>query len=217
MICINALAEGGIARQCGRLCACEPAMKRIIPTLLPMLLCLLLICLCARLPGLPLGPVPITLQSLAVILAGAVLGPWRGGLVALVYLLLGGLGAPVFAGGASGWESFSAPSAGYLLSFPLVATLCGALVWRCMAAGRPARPLILFACGLGSSLALVHPLGVAGLMRALDIGLAQALMIDLRFWPGDVLKNTIMALLATAAHRRWPGLRGGPASTAAGG
>ena len=168
---------------------------------------MLLICLCARLPGFAIGPVPITLQSLAVILAGAVLGPWRGGLVVLVYLLLGGLGVPVFAGGAAGWQTFAAPSAGYLLSFPLVAALCGALVWRQMPDGRSARPWMLFACGLGSSLLLVHPLGVAGLMRALDIGLAQALLIDLRFWPGDVLKNSLMALLATAAHRRWPQLR----------
>ena len=184
-------------------------MKRILLPRLPMLLCLLLICLCARLPGLPLGPVPITLQSLAVILCGALLGPWRGGLVALAYLLLGGLGAPVFAGGAAGWQTFAAPSAGYLLSFPLVAALCGALVWRQMPDGRAARPWMLFACGLGSSLLLVHPLGVAGLMRALDIGLVEALRIDLRFWPGDVLKNSVMALLATAAHRHWPGLRGG--------
>lgn len=178
-------------------------------SLLPMLSCLLLICLCARLPALAIGPVPITLQSLAVILAGAVLGPWRGGLVVLLYLLLGGLGLPVFAGGGRGWASFAGPSGGYLLSFPLVAMLCGALVWRWMPAGQAARPLRLLACGLGSSLLLVHPLGVAGLMHALDIGLAQALLIDLRFWPGDVLKNTLMALLATAAHRRWPHLRAG--------
>lgn len=178
-------------------------------TLLPALCCLLLVCLCARLPAFAVGPVPITLQSLAVILAGAVLGPWRGGLVVLLYLLLGGLGLPVFAAGARGWASFAGPSGGYLLSFPLVAALCGALVWRWMPVGQAARPLLLFACGLGSSLLLVHPLGVAGLMRALDISLAQALLIDLRFWPGDVLKNSVMALLATAAHRRWPQLRAG--------
>lgn len=183
-----------------------PAVSRHA-TLLPALCCLLLICLCARLPAFAVGPVPITLQSLAVILAGAVLGPWRGGLVVLAYLLLGGLGLPVFSAGGSGWASFAGPSGGYLLSFPLVAALCGALVWRTMTVGTAARPLLLFACGLGSSVALVHPLGVAGLMRALDISLAQALLIDLRFWPGDVLKNSLMALLATAAHRRWPQLR----------
>lgn len=209
MICIKPGLPGapGAGSVGGRL-PCGPAVFRAL-SLLPMLSCLLLICLCARLPAFAIGPVPITLQSLAVILAGAVLGPWRGGLVVLLYLLLGGLGLPVFAGGGRGWASFAGPSGGYLLSFPLVATLCGALVWRWMPAGQAARPLRLLACGLGSSLLLVHPLGVAGLMRALDIGLAQALLIDLRFWPGDVLKNTLMALLATAAHRRWPHLRAG--------
>lgn len=186
-------------------------MKRLAP-LLPMLLCLLLVCVCARLPGLPLGPVPVTLQSFAVILTGALLGPWRGGVSVLGYVVLGGLGLPVFSGGAAGWGAFAAPSGGYLLAFPLVAALCGGLVWRVMPPGRRPRPLLLFACGLGSSLLLVHPLGIAGLMRALDIGLWQAVMIDLRFWPGDVIKNTLMALLATAVHRRWPGLRAGHAA-----
>lgn len=176
---------------------------------LPVLPCVLLICLCARLPALQLGPVPITLQSLAVIGCGALLGPWRGTLAVLLYLALGLAGAPVFSAGASGWDVLSGASAGYLLSFPLVALLCGALVWRWMPDGRKARPLLLFACGLGSSLLIVHPLGIAGLMRALEVPLGQALLIDLRFWPGDVLKNAAMALLVAAAHRRWPGLRAG--------
>lgn len=64
-----------------------------------------------------LGGIPITGQSLAVLLVGLLLPfPWGGGAV-LLYLLLGGLGLPVFAEGGSGWSSFSGGSGGFLLAF----------------------------------------------------------------------------------------------------
>lgn len=176
-----------------------------------------LIVVAARLPALPLAPVPVTLQSLAVMLAGALLGPWRGAAAVLLYLLSGLAGLPVFAGGASGPAVLHGPSAGYLAAFPLAALLCGALVRRVPDDGRPGRGLLLFACGLGSSALLLHPLGIAGLVRALDISVAQALAIDARFWPGDVLKNTLLALLvggwrkARRAPRPAPGAPPPPA------
>lgn len=122
-------------------------MNRVV-RLLPLLLGVGLIVLCARLPALPLGPVPVTLQSFAVILAGAVLGPWRGAVAVLLYLGLGLAGAPVFSGGAAGVAVLNGASAGYLLAFPLLALLGGGLVWRVMPAGSVPRPLWLFACGL---------------------------------------------------------------------
>ena len=183
-------------------------MNRVV-RLLPLLLGVGLIVLCARLPALPLGPVPVTLQSFAVILAGAVLGPWRGAVAVLLYLGLGLAGAPVFSGGAAGVAVLQGASAGYLLAFPLLALFGGGLVWRVMPAGSTPRPLWLFACGLAGSVLVLHPLGIAGLVRALEITPLQALSIDLRYWPGDVLKNALMAVLASAVHRRWPGLRRG--------
>lgn len=69
--------------------------------------------------------VPITLQSLLVILVPAILGWKAGTAVVLVYLLAGGLGAPVFAYGTSGWERFTGSTGGFLLAFPLAAILSG--------------------------------------------------------------------------------------------
>tara|TARA_Y100000385_G_scaffold285389_1_gene345214 strand:- start:1139 stop:1717 length:579 start_codon:yes stop_codon:yes gene_type:complete len=69
--------------------------------------------------------VPITLQSLLVILVPAILGWKSGTAVVLVYLLAGGLGAPVFAYGTSGWERFTGSTGGFLLAFPLAAILSG--------------------------------------------------------------------------------------------
>lgn len=70
--------------------------------------------------------IPVTLQSLAVVLVPVLLG-WRRGLMLVVgYLLLGGLGLPVFAGGSSGWAKFQGTTAGFLLAFPIAAVAAGA-------------------------------------------------------------------------------------------
>jgi biotin transport system substrate-specific component len=75
--------------------------------------------------AVPMVPVPMTLQSLAVVLAGLI-GGWRIGLAAvLLYLAAAGLGAPVLAGGKGGWDALSGPTAGYLAAFPIAAFFCG--------------------------------------------------------------------------------------------
>ena len=77
---------------------------------------------------LPFTPVPITLQTLAVLLSGAMLGPLYGTISMALYLIVGALGLPVFAGGASGIGSLLGPSGGYLLSYPLAAFVIGMLM-----------------------------------------------------------------------------------------
>jgi biotin transport system substrate-specific component len=69
--------------------------------------------------------VPITLQSLLVVLIPAILG-WKSGTAAvIIYLIAGGFGAPVFAYGTFGWERFTGSTGGFLLAFPLAAMLSG--------------------------------------------------------------------------------------------
>lgn len=71
------------------------------------------------------GELPITPQSLLMVLWGVLWG-WRVGTAsALIYLLVGGLGAPVFAGGASGWTHFGGSTAGFLFAFPIGALVVG--------------------------------------------------------------------------------------------
>ena len=74
-----------------------------------------------------IGPVPITGQTLGVLLIGAAYGSGLGGLTLLAYLTVGGLGFGVFAGGGAGWSHFTGASAGYLVGFPFVAALIGHL------------------------------------------------------------------------------------------
>src|SRR3989338_2599379 len=77
---------------------------------------------------LPFTPVPITLQTLMVLLSGAVLGAYYGGLSMIVYLILGAIGLPVFAGGSSGIPALLGPTGGYLLSYPVAAFVVGKMI-----------------------------------------------------------------------------------------
>ncbi len=73
----------------------------------------------------PLGPVPFSMQTFFVLLAGFVLGPARGALAAGLYLAAGLIGLPVFAGGTSGLGRLLGPTGGFLLSYPLHAAVAG--------------------------------------------------------------------------------------------
>lgn len=78
----------------------------------------------------PMHPVPMTLQSLFILLAGLVLGPKDGFLAVVAYLLAAVTGLPVLSGGASGLEPFTGPTAGYLYVFAPVAFMAGRLTQR---------------------------------------------------------------------------------------
>ncbi len=73
----------------------------------------------------PLQPVPVTGQTLCVLLVGAVLGSRRGALAVLTYLAQGAMGLPVFAGGTGGLARFAGPTGGYLIGFVVAAFVVG--------------------------------------------------------------------------------------------
>lgn len=73
-------------------------------------------------------PIPITLQTIIVLLSGAMLGANYGALAMIIYLLLGVIGLPVFAGGSSGIGVLLGPTGGFLLGFPIAAFVIGKLV-----------------------------------------------------------------------------------------
>ncbi len=77
--------------------------------------------------SVPMYPVPVTLQTMTVLLMGALFGPRMGAAIVLSWLALSMTGAPVLAGGKSGLMAFAGPTAGYLAAFPLAAFLAGHL------------------------------------------------------------------------------------------
>ena len=85
----------------------------------------LFIAACAQF-SIQIGPVPITGQSFAVLLTGALLGSRLGAAAVIAYLVEGALGLPFFAGGGAGIVRFFGPTGGYLVAFPAAAFVVGA-------------------------------------------------------------------------------------------
>ena len=150
------------------------------------------------------GGVPLTLQTFAVLLAGAVLGPLRGLLANLLYLLLGLAGLPVFAGHTSGAEVFTGPTAGYLYTFPLAALVVGLLV-KHVVGERRTRALWIFAAALVATV-VNHLGGVIGLQAVLGVSWSKAFTIDGAYWLGDIVKAAVVAIVAAEVHRAFPAL-----------
>jgi biotin transport system substrate-specific component len=148
-----------------------------------------------RIP-LPFTPVPISLQTFAVLLAGLALGGGLGALSQAVYVVLGTLGAPVFAGGV-GTAWLFGPTGGYLIGFVLAALLVGQLSRALDVRHRPWRLLGVLAAGIVA----VYVPGVIWLALLTGMGLEKAVVVGaLPFVPGDVLK----ALLAATIWMRLP-------------
>jgi biotin transport system substrate-specific component len=166
-----------------------------------------LISACAYIGAIPVGGsgVPITLQTMGVMLAGCVLGPVRGFLASALYLGLGAVGLPVFAEHSSGLGVFTGASAGYLWAFPLAAAVGGFLVTY-VAGPRRTRAIWVFFCSLAGSVLVTHPMGITGLKLFFDVSWHQALTYDTPFWVGDLLKTTVVALVAAEVHRAFPHL-----------
>ncbi|MDO5287913.1 MAG: biotin transporter BioY [Actinomycetia bacterium] len=160
-----------------------------------------------------IGPVPITLQTLAVSLCGLVLGPWRGGAAVLLYLLAGIANLPVFAGGRTGLVVLEGPSAGYLIAFPIAAFLAGLFAIQARRIGRWL-PVTLALLALLANVFVVHPAGIIGLMVNADMSFGAAFGVDIVFWPGDVVKSVLAGLIAAAVHRAFPSLLPRPVQVA---
>ena len=167
-----------------------------------------LIAACALIPGIHVAgsAVPITLQTFGVMLAGVVLGPLRGFLAVLLYLAVGFAGLPIFADQTGGPSTFSKPSIGYLLAFPVAALLAGLLVKYVAGHRRSTSAILIFVCSLAGSILIIHPAGIAGLMWRLDISFGDALDIDKVFWLGDLVKTAFVAMVAAEVHRAFPQL-----------
>ena len=142
---------------------------------------------------LPVGPVPLVLQNLFVLLAGLLLGS-RWGLASVgIYLLVGAIGLPVFIGGKGGLAHFLGPTGGYLLGFAACALLTGFLVenLRNLTVGD------VLAVLLGSL--MIYLLGVPWLKLVTGMSWEKAVMVGmLPFLPGDALKAAAAVLLARA-------------------
>lgn len=138
---------------------------------------------------LPFSPVPVTLQTLAVLLIGALLGSRRGSLTVLAYLAEGAAGLPVFAKGGAGLAYLAGPTGGYLAGFAVAAFVTGYLAekgWD-RSFGKTVLAMLL-----GSTVIL--GLGVSWLSAF--VGIKQAILVGLvPFIAGDVVKIVAAGIL----------------------
>lgn len=176
----------------------------------------------AYVPAIPLaGGVPITLQSLGVMLAGLILGPKRGALACVVVIALVGLGLPVLGGGRGGVGVYVGPTAGFLFGWVPAAFLTGLLATRFeasagrLAAALPRRldeerrivvarvALAAFAAIVGGIL-LLYVFGVLWLGLTTENGLLKAFLGSLLFVPGDLIKAVVAALVTVKVRDAFP-------------
>ena len=151
-----------------------------------------LVAVCAQI-AVPMTPVSMTMQTFAVLLAGAVLGPVRGTVAVLLYLALGVAGLPVLSDGASGLDHFAGSTAGYLFAFPLAALTTGLLYEKARG------PLARFGLMLAAHV-LILALGAGWL--ATEIGLDAALKHGVTpFLVGMAVKSALVVLAAEGLRR----------------
>lgn len=156
--------------------------------------------------GLPgsftvLGAVPITAQTLGVMLAGAILGPWLGALSVTVFLVLVAAGLPLLAGGRGGIGVFVGPSVGYLLGWVAGAIVIGLIVH---AGGR--KPVLwrTFTGMVVGGILVVYAFGIPVQAAVTRLPLAETALTSLLFVPGDLMKAVIATAIVTALVRGYP-------------
>ena len=141
---------------------------------------------------IPMQPVPMTLQTLFTSLAGILLGGAAGAMSQIVYVLLGVIGLPVFAGGKAGLGTLMGPTGGYLLGFIMGAYVIGKIV-----ESRRKPGLAWFGFSLVVGNLVIYTLGVAQLSLVAHLSLTKALLVGVvPFLLGDVIKLVTAALIA---------------------
>jgi biotin transport system substrate-specific component len=150
---------------------------------------------------LPLLSVPITAQTLGVMLAGSVLGARRGGLAVLLFLVLVAAGVPILAGGRGGFGVFLGPSGGFLIAWPLCAFVIGMMVER---AWRRLGYVNAFVINAVGGVVLLYAVGIPWVAFSAEIGLWKAFLGSMAFVPGDIIKAAIAAYVAVTLKRAYP-------------
>jgi biotin transport system substrate-specific component len=134
--------------------------------------------------AIPLWPVPLTMQTFAVLFVGATLGPVRGALSMALYLVLGVVGLPVFSGAASG-SLFALSSGGYIIGFIFAAAFVGWLAQR-----EWDRKLLRTALAFLGGSAIMYAFGLPWLF--VELGQLPAKVMTQYFGSTDVLQATLV-------------------------
>jgi biotin transport system substrate-specific component len=136
-------------------------------------------------------PVPITLQTLGVLLTGGVLGARLGAMSQIIFLLLVAAGMPLLSGGRGGPSVFVGPSVGYLISWPITAFCIGYLLSRF----QNLKLKYVLMINLTVGILLIYLIGIPAQAFMMDIPVLEAAKLSLIYIPGDVLKAILASIL----------------------
>ncbi|WP_017543714.1 biotin transporter BioY [Nocardiopsis prasina] len=153
--------------------------------------------------AIPVGPVPITLQTLGIMLAPSLLGWKRGSLAITAFLALGLAGLPLFAGGRGGLSVLAGPSAGFIVSWIFAALVIGFLTDRMVAHGKYGflRGLLINLLG---GVVVIYAIGVPWMAVVLGDGVLAGALSMAVFLPGDIVKAVATAAITSAVFRAYP-------------
>ncbi|WP_181347947.1 biotin transporter BioY [Thalassobacillus sp. CUG 92003] len=149
----------------------------------------------------PFTPVPITAQTLGVMLAGSILGAKRGGLSVLVLVMLVTFGVPLLSGGRGGIGVLFGPSGGYIMAWPIAAFMIGFLVERLW---KKLNIWLYMAINVVGGILLVYAFGVTYLSLITETPWTKAAWAALVFIPGDLVKVVAASFLARQLNRVSP-------------
>lgn len=147
--------------------------------------------------------VPITAQSMGVMLAGAVLGARRGFLSVLLLLVLVAVGLPLLAGGRGGLGVFATPSVGFLVGWPIAAFVIG---WLSERGGSTYRLTWGIVANILGGIVVLYAAGIVGIAAVTGVSVRTATVSTWVFLPGDLVKAVLAALVARGVHAAYPGL-----------
>jgi len=143
--------------------------------------------------SIPLYPVPLSLQSLFTLLAAMILGSVMGALSQIIYVLLGVIGLPVFAGFKAGIGILFGPTGGFLLGFIISAYIIGKIVEL----KKEKNIFYYFLVGIIGTI-ILYIIGITQLSLVTGIGIEKAITVGmLPFLPGDILKIIAASFIAS--------------------
>ncbi|WP_169546380.1 biotin transporter BioY [Sneathiella aquimaris] len=148
-----------------------------------------------------LGGVPITAQSMGLMLAGGILGAKRGALAMVLFLVLVGVGLPLLSGGRGGWGVLVGPSGGFLFGWVITAFVIGSLIEKYWL--RLNFVLVAAICLFGGVF-LLYAIGIPWLAFAAKIPVEKAFFGAIAFVPGDLVKVVLSTAIIVAVGRSYP-------------
>lgn len=149
----------------------------------------------------PLIPVPITAQTLGVMLAGSLLGAKRGTLSMLLFMIIVLAGAPLLSGGRGGLAVLVGPTVGYFISWPIATIVIGLLVQKLKTQTHFWKLLVINFIG---GIIVIYAFGSVLLSFITELPLLESIAGNVAFLPGDMIKVILASIIAARVLKVYP-------------